>query len=348
MSTLEIVWFILVASSLAVYVVLDGFDLGAGILHLRVAKHESERRALLRSIGPVWDGNEVWLIAGSATLFLAFPTLFSVAFSGFYLPLMLVLWLLLFRALGIELRHQLDDPLWKEGWDVAFSVASTLLAFAFGVALGNVVRGVTFNEEGTFFAPLWTHLGLRDPVGVLDIYTILVGISAVVVLAYHGGLWIAARTDETLQARAKTYVRRLAPAVVVLLVVLSVATWIVQPNLATNVSERPLGLVLPIGAVGAFAGSIVFFRKKAFRNAFRASCVFVFGLVASAAYAVFPMVLPGRSSGGLSIADAAGTDYALTVALYWWIPGILLATSYFIILYRSMPATFSVHDDSEH
>jgi len=133
-------WFWLLAGMLAIYAVLDGFDFGVGMLHFVLAKNQAERDTLLRSIGPVWDGNEVWLVAAGGTLFGAFPALYAAAFSGFYLPLMLVLWLLLFRALGIELRHQLESALWHQFWDVAFSAASALLALFFGAALGNLVR----------------------------------------------------------------------------------------------------------------------------------------------------------------------------------------------------------------
>src|SRR6185295_6725546 len=136
---------------LTVYVILDGFDLGAGIIHHFAAKTEDERRLILRAIGPVWDGNEVWLVVAGGTLFFSFPVLYAVSFSGFYLPLMMVLWLLMLRAIGIELRGHLDDPLWRQFWDFVFAVASALLAIFFGAAIGNVIRGVPLNSEGYFF-----------------------------------------------------------------------------------------------------------------------------------------------------------------------------------------------------
>src|SRR5712664_3407871 len=135
------VWYCLVALTLVFYVLLDGFDLGAGILHLVVARTGEERRQVLRSIGPVWDGNEVWLLAAAGALFLAFPALYASAFSGFYLALMIVLWLLILRGIAIEFRNHIDNPLWKPAWDTVFGGASAVLAFVFGVALGNVVRG---------------------------------------------------------------------------------------------------------------------------------------------------------------------------------------------------------------
>src|SRR5580692_7079112 len=151
---IETVWFCLVAIMIAGYVVLDGFDLGAGIIHLFVARTDAERRQVLRSIGPVWDGNEVWLIAGGGTLYFAFPALYASAFSGFYLALMIVLWLLILRGASIELRMHIDDGLWRSFFDGLFFLSSMLLSVFFGAALANVIRGVPLREDGYFFLPL--------------------------------------------------------------------------------------------------------------------------------------------------------------------------------------------------
>src|ERR1700759_4377930 len=144
MSTL---WFMIVAVMVAIYVLLDGFDLGAGAVHLFVARTDEERRTVMRAIGPVWDGNEVWLLAAGGTLYFAFPLLYASSFSGFYLPLIMVLWLLMLRAIGIEFRTHIDEPVWQGLFDVIFSAASILLAIFFGAALGNVVRGVPLNAD---------------------------------------------------------------------------------------------------------------------------------------------------------------------------------------------------------
>src|SRR5262249_29897225 len=154
---METIWFALVAFMITAYVILDGFDLGTGILHLSVAKTDQERRMLLAAIGPVWDGNEVWLVAGGGTLFFAFPLLYASSFSGFYLPLMMVLWLLILRALGIEFRRHLDTTVWKGFFDGIFFLSSALLTIFFGVALANVIRGVPLSQDGYFFLPLWTN-----------------------------------------------------------------------------------------------------------------------------------------------------------------------------------------------
>src|SRR5438874_12308916 len=172
---MEAIWFTLIALMLIVFVVLDGFDFGAGILHLLVAKTDEERRTVLAAIGPVWDGNEVWLVGSGGVLFFAFPRAYSAAFSGFYLALMIVLWLLVVRGLSIEFRGQLPNPLWRAFFDTTFAVSSTLLAIVLGASLGNVIRGVPIGADQSFVAPLFTNFGVRGPgateVGALDWYT---------------------------------------------------------------------------------------------------------------------------------------------------------------------------------
>ncbi|HVX66977.1 MAG TPA: cytochrome d ubiquinol oxidase subunit II, partial [Bryobacteraceae bacterium] len=187
---MEIVWYCLVAIMIAGYVILDGFDLGAGIVHYYVGRTESQRRRVIRSIGPVWDGNEVWLLAAGGTLYFAFPGLYSSSFSGFYLPLMMVLWLLILRGVAIEFRNHLANAIWRPFFDVTFMAASALLAIFFGAALGNVVRGVPLDRTGTFFLPLWTDFSAGPDAGILDWYTVLVGLLAFATLAQHGALWV--------------------------------------------------------------------------------------------------------------------------------------------------------------
>ncbi|HYX51927.1 MAG TPA: cytochrome d ubiquinol oxidase subunit II, partial [Candidatus Limnocylindrales bacterium] len=183
---MEFIWFWLVAIMITGYVVLDGFDLGAGVMHLFIARTDEERRTVIRTIGPVWDGNEVWLLAGGGTLYFAFPLLYASSFSGFYLPLMIVLWLLILRGIGVELRLHMDSPVWRGFFDGCFAISSILLAVFYGAALGNVIRGVPLQKDGYFFLPLWTNWNVgRDP-GVLDWYTVIAGVVALVALSVHG------------------------------------------------------------------------------------------------------------------------------------------------------------------
>jgi cytochrome d ubiquinol oxidase subunit II len=337
-------WFWLLALVLAVYAVLDGFDFGVGMLHFVIGKTAAERDALLRSVGPVWDGNEVWLVAAGGSLLGAFPLLYATAFSGFYLPLMIVLWLLLFRALGIELRHQIDNPLWHQAWDVAFCGASALLALFFGAALGNLVRGLPLDEEGRFFEPLWTNFRVGTETGILDWYTLLVGFTATALLALHGALWLSLKLEEELAARARVLARRLWLAVLPLTAATTFASAIVQPRLLANLTHYPLGLVCPLLAFGGLFGARFYLSQNA-KRAFTASSLCVAGLVLSAALAIFPHALPARVSGReLSLAAASAHPETLRSMLYWWLPGVLLAATYSALIYRNLPQRFRVDD----
>src|SRR5579883_342942 len=200
-------WFCAVAVMIAMYVVLDGFDLGAGILHLALARSDAERRAVLASIGPVWDGNEVWLLAGGGTLYFAFPLLYASAFSGFYLPLMIVLWLLIMRGASIELRAHVDSAVWRSFFDGLFFVSSALLAIFFGAALANVIRGVPLGEDNYFFLPLWTNWRVGPEPGILDWYTVIGGVVALVALATHGALYLALKATNELEMRAVKFAK---------------------------------------------------------------------------------------------------------------------------------------------
>lgn len=342
-------WYVLLAVMLAVYVMLDGFDLGAGVLHLFVAKTNAERKLVLRSIGPVWDGNEVWLLVAGGTMVLAFPVLYARAFSGFYLPLMIVLWLLLFRALGIELRHQVEHPLWRQFWDVAFALSSLVLTVFFGAALGNVVRGVGMDDTGHFFAPLWTNFQVDPDPGILDWYTVLVALNAAVALTMHGALWLGWRTTGEVRRRCDAVLPALFGTTLLLTAGTSLATYVVQPQMGQNLQSEPAWWLAPTLAVLGLVGVRRFAGRARWRGAFFSSCAFLAGMLGSAAAAIFPYVLPARiAERGLTIAGATTEPYALQVALYWWVPGVLLAVLYFALNYRSLPPQLDTSDTDEH
>ena len=335
--TLAEVWFVLILFMLTAYVVLDGFDLGAGILHLFVARNNAEREMVLRTVGPVWDGNEVWLIAAGGTLMMAFPTLIATSFSGFYLPLMIILWLLVFRALGIELRHHVEHPLWRQFWDVAFALSSLLLTVFFGAALGNVVRGVAFDGEGRFFAPLWTNFKIDPEPGILDWYTLCVSLMAVAAITLHGALWLVWRTGGEVQRRSRRCVKYGWFATLALTAIVTAATAIAQPQMVNNLRAHLAWWFGPALAVAGLFGAFHSARHERWPRAFIASSAFLAGMLMSAAAAVHPFVLPSRGAAdGLTLAAAATEPYALRVALYWWIPGILLTLGYFVVNYRSL------------
>lgn len=337
------IWFVLVCATFAAYVVLDGYDLGAGIVSPFVAKTDAEKRAVLHTILPFWDGNEVFLVAGGATLYLAFPRLFPAFVSGFYLPVMIVLWLLALRGLGIEMRHKLDLPLWNELWDGAFFLASLLLVVFFGAALGNVVRGVSVDETGEFFAPLWTNFAVGPEVGILDWYTVLVGVTATVALARHGALRLVSRLgpqDQAVRDRAAGLARGLLPAFGLLCLLTSLATFSVQPNVLANLRARPWTGLFAIVGFGGLAASALFAQRSAHAHAFRASSAAIVGLFGCACVAVHPYGLLARIPSRSVLAAAAAADpYALGVGLAWWVPGMAVVIGYSVFAHRRLGAS---------
>src|SRR5215467_13322540 len=238
------VWFWLVAVMITAYVVLDGFDLGAGVLHLFIAKTDADRRTVIRSIGPVWDGNEVWLLAGGGTLYFAFPLLYASGFSGFYLPLMIVLWLLVLRGIGVELRMHLDSTVWRGFFDGCFALSSLLLTIFYGAALGNVIRGVPLHKDGYFFLPLWTNWRPGVDPGILDWYTVIAGLVALVALTVHGANYVALKTSGDLSLRARRLAGMLWPALLVVTLVSLWATLAIRPTLLNNYRAFPLLFVI--------------------------------------------------------------------------------------------------------
>jgi cytochrome d ubiquinol oxidase subunit II len=334
---METVWFGLVAAMIAIYVVLDGFDLGAGAIHLFVARTEAERDTVLASIGPVWDGNEVWLIAGGGTLYFAFPALYSSSFSGFYLPLMMVLWLLILRGIAIEFRNHLRSLVWQPLWDVVFAAASAALAIFFGAALGNVVRGVPLDRSGEFFLPLWTDFTAGKDAGILDWYTLSIAVAALLALTVHGALWVALKTAGDVHHRARMVARRLWWGLGAAVAAITLASFHVQPHLKASYSERPWGYIFPLLALVGLVGMRLLDRRREGLEAFLSSCIFLLGMLVSAAFGLYPYVLPSSGDPALSltVANAAAAPYGLRVGLFWFIPGILLTTGYFVYTYRS-------------
>ena len=341
------IWFCLVAIMLAGYVVLDGFDIGAGILHLWIARTEDERRTVLRSIGSVWDGNEVWLIAGGGTLYFAFPALYAASFSGFYLPLMMVLWLLIFRGISIEFRSQVGGRIWSVFWDATFALASILLAVFFGAALGNVVRGVPFDASGNFFEPLWTNFVPAGNTGIVDWYTILIGVAALAVLALHGATWIAHKTEGALNERAVRWGSLIWWLVVALTVIVTITTFRLLPQHLESFRIRPWGLLFPVIAVAGLLGIKWFTRNRRESFAFLSSCAYIVGMLTSVAFSLYPNVLPASTNPalGLTIANSKAADYGLKIGLIWWMIGMALATGYTIHVYRNISGKVSVSED---
>jgi len=347
---METVWFILVAGMVIAYVALDGFDLGAGAIHLLAAKNQTERAQIIRAIGPVWDGNEVWLLAAGGAIFFAFPRLYASSFSGFYLPLMIVLWLLMLRGVGVELRSHVDDALWQSLFDFVFSAASALLAVFFGAAIGNVVRGVPLGADGYFFAPLWTDFTAGPDAGILDWYTLLTGALALAALIVHGAHYIALKTTGEVEGRARLTAARGWRALVLLTVVSLPATFYVRPALMNNFYARPWGWIIPVAAVAALAAMPHFHHRKSDLAAFLCSTVYLIGTIGGAAFALYPVVLPssGDPAYSLTIHNAKAGAYSLNVGLVWWLLGMTLAVAYFIMVYRLFRGKVTLGDHGRY
>lgn len=330
------VWFIIVSVMIAAYVVLDGFDLGAGIIYLIAGRTAEERRKILRSIGPVWDGNEVWLLAAGGTLYFAYPQLYASAFSGFYLPLMMVLWLLMLRGIGIELRAHMENPVWQGFFDVIFCVSSALLAIFFGAALGNVIRGVPLGADGYFFEPLWTNFRLGPHPGILDWYTVMAGVVALVTLTTHGALYVTLKTDGELGRRTRGLVIAVWPVQIALTLVSLAATWFVRPSIKENYLAYPIGFLIPIVVFGSLVMILVATRQGKELRAFLASCVYITGMLVGAVFALYPVVLPASTDPAysLTIGNSAAGHHGLSVGLVWWTLGMILTVGYFVFVYR--------------
>jgi cytochrome bd ubiquinol oxidase subunit II len=330
------IWFWLVAIMLVAYVVFDGFDLGVGILHVFLARTEQERQIMIRSIGPVWDGNEVWLVAGGGTIYFAFPLLYASAFSGFYLALMIVLWLLIMRGIAVELRMKMEAGVWRSFFDGLFFISSALLTIFYGAALANVIRGVPLQADGYFFLPLWTNWTIGPHPGILDWYTLTGGLAALVALAVHGALYVAVKTESDLQLRARATVRTTWGPLFLLTVISLAASMIARSDTLTNYKNHPIAFVIPLIVLLSLFGILYFSRKTADRNAFACSCVYLTAMLVGAALGLYPRLLPASTDPTYDITTvkALSGPHTLHVGLIWWSFGMALAVGYFVFVYR--------------
>jgi cytochrome d ubiquinol oxidase subunit II len=331
------IWFWLVAVMIVGYVVLDGFDLGVGVLHIFLCRTEADRCQTLASIGPVWDGNEVWLLAGGGTLYFAFPLLYASAFSGFYLPLMIVLWLLVLRGVSLELRNHIDVGVWRALLDGVFGLSSALLTIFFGAALANVLRGVPLQADGYFFLPLWTNWQPGLHPGILDWYTVIGGCVALVALTLHGALWLTIKTSGDLAERARRIVKPLWIALGALTIVSLYATIHVRPGSLANYLNYPFTFVVPVGVIASLAGIWLFNRAARLQpvKAFLSSCLYLFFMLAGACWGLYPTLLPASTGADrdITLAKAISGPHTLAVGFVWWAFGMTLALCYVVFVY---------------
>ncbi|KAA3637446.1 MAG: cytochrome d ubiquinol oxidase subunit II [Bacteroidetes bacterium] len=354
-------WFILLVFMLSMFVILDGFDFGAGILHLFVAKTEKEKKQAIRAIGPFWDANEVWLVAGGGVLFMAFPKYYAASFSGFYLPLIMVLWFLIMRGVGLELRSSFNHQMWHTIWDKVFGVASLLLALFFGTAMGNVIRGANLGgvvdgvskyEPHNFFLPLWNSRfsPLHQDPGVLDWFTLSIGAIAVVTLTIHGANWILFKTEGDLNPKLKKLIPRLFFVLIPLLALSLVEVFMIKDYVFENFGKYPITLIFPLISLTGLFGIYYFNKKGKHKEAFWSSSAFIMAGLACNAVGLFPKLLPSTNSvnGPITIYNASSTSYGLSVAIIWWIVALILVTIYFTFVHKMFRGKLDESLDYEH
>jgi len=322
---LNTIWFILIAILLIGYAILDGFDLGVGSLHLLV-KNDNERRTLINSIGPVWDGNEVWLVTGGGALFAAFPDVYASVFSGFYTAFMLLLFVLIFRAVAIEFRSKQEAKWWRQMWDVLFSIASIFIAFLMGVALGNIVTGVPIGADkeyaGSFF-------------GLIKPYTILVGITTVALFMMHGAIYLVMKTDGEIQARVKRWVNNTIIFFVICYVSTTMATLIYYPHMIQHFKSEPALFILALLNMLAIANiPREIYHGREFW-AFISSSASIAALMALFAAGIFPNIVISTINPefSLTIYNAASSQKTLNTMLIIAIIGMPFVIGYTVTIY---------------
>lgn len=328
------IWFVLIGVLLAGYAVLDGFDLGVGILYPFLGRSESDRWVLRRAIGPVWDGNEVWLLTGGGALFAAFPPVYATVFSGFYMAFMLLLLALIFRALALEFRHH--DPEWAGVWDWAFSASSLVPAVLFGIAVGNIVRGLPLTEEGEFIAGGGTPTFLGNLLSSINLYALLIGVLGVVWIVLQGSAWLSLKTVGDLYERAKRTRRRLSITFAVTFVLASVGTWLLVPAAFENATDTVLGWLFVVAVVVGTVLAAVDAGDRSDVRAFLGSSLAALGMVGLWAASIYPALVPSRGAGEpLTIANSASSNLTLSVMLAIAVIGMPLVIYYFFLVYRT-------------
>jgi cytochrome d ubiquinol oxidase subunit II len=330
-------WFAIFWVMVTTYVVLDGRTLGAGTLRLFISSTPDERRQVLDAIGPMWSWYEVWLVGAGGVLLLAFPPVLAAAFSGYYLALFLILWLLVLRGISIELGRHMDNPLWRAFWDFILTASSALLIVLFGVALGNIIRGVPLNERGEFHMAFFTDFRASGHVGLIDWYTLLVGVFALAGLSAHGATFLTSRNTGVLRERAKAAGKWLWICTLVLGIVLALATRSVRPDLLSALGSRPLSVSFLALAVAAAVAVASGYRTNRDTLAFAGSCVLIIALLGARAAATFPVLLhstldPDQS---LSAYQAAVPHHSLAIALVWWLIAAPIALTWHVLASRS-------------
>ena len=320
---LQTTWYVLFIAIISGYVILDGFDLGVGMLSPFLARNDHDRRILLNSIGPVWDGNEVWLVLGGGALFAAFPLVYASLFSGFYLAMMLVLLVLIMRTVAIEFRSKRPEAWWRSLWDWTFTISSFGITILLGVALGNVIRGVALDQQGNMSVNL---LDLLNP------YSIALGLVAVSMLCLHGAIFLSQKADGELLEKVKSLIPKLLVAFFVLMTVLIGWTLLRDDQVTQNFKDRPWTVIFPVLAFLSIVTAWLFVRRGAYLSAFLASATMIALLLGAVACGMYPVMLRSTTDSAfdLTVQNASSANETLTVMFV-----IALIGLPFVLLYTA-------------
>lgn len=326
LQTLQFIWFTIFVVLVIGYAILDGFDLGVGMLHL-FSKKDEERRLMLNSIGPVWDGNEVWLVTAGGALFAGFPDIYATICSAFYAPIMLLLTGLIFRAVAIEFRSKNPSALWRWTWDVLFSFASLIIAMGLGLVLGNLIRGIPLDAEGEFAGTL---MDLLNP------YSLLVGILAVSLFCMHGAIYILMKTEGELHEKMRRYVNPTIIFFVMTYVITTATTLIYQTHMTDAVRDRPAFFLVALVNMFAIANIPREINRGKDGLAFISSCANIICLLALFAIGSYPNVVraindPSQLS--LTIFNSSSSATTLEILLLIALIGVPMVVAYTIAIY---------------
>ena len=334
---LNTIWFLLVGVLIAGYAILDGFDLGTGVLHL-VTRDGDERRVMMNAIGPVWDGNEVWLLTGGGALFAAFPPVYASVFSGFYLAFMLLLVALILRAVSFEFRAKVESPGWRRAWEIAFGVGSAVPALLYGVAVGNVLRGLEMDATGVST----TLLGLLNP------FALLFGVLGLAMFVLHGATYLGLKTEGALQERMRRVASALWVAFIGLFALATVTSYFVSPWLFERWFSNPLTWIFFALLLASCIAGPAAVRASHFGRGFLASAAATASIIALAAEGLYPRLVPARPdlAASLTIYNASSTPRTLTTMLVIALVGMPFVIVYTALIYRAFRGKTTLTADS--
>ena len=343
------IWYAIVSFMLIMYVVLDGRNFGAGMLHWLVARTPEERRQVVAAIGPVFSWHEVWLIAFGGTLIAVFPRLMASAFSGYYLALMLILWCFILRGMALEVGGHINDRMWAGFWDFVLVVSSLLLAILFGAAGGNVARGAPLDAQGNFSMAFFTNFEAEGHVGLLDWYTLSIAVFGALMLAAHGATYLAVKTEGAVHDRSVRYAKWLWLAIVPLLAVVSLETYLVRPDLLGHALSNPMswiGVVAILISVWALVSGLL--RGHDWSSFLGANALIV-SLLGTGAATIFPIMLystlaPANSMTAYSAAADRGN---LLISSIWWPVAFILTVCYFVFLLKHYCGKVNLERDNQ-